>query len=275
MHDPFSTKQILINACIGKAIFLTLMLLMFADCSKALAFNDKGDSNPDTSAYGRPTYNSNSLADQDRAQRISLMVDYAKQQVPHLTTGLPAFLRDPRGWISNGFGSSSHGFSNDDTSDGLSSFLQPVQNAFHAPSVDAPEALWITPTYHHKGFLPVNDAMIMGFHMRHSLSDSVLGNTLQYDMHPFYGQNWRSTDNYWGTEVAFNLRTKTSPMPWGKIALRFSSGDTDLMDHGHGFDMHSELNFDKHLSLNAGIRENGNSAAGNYVMLRWKILGGD
>lgn len=266
-------SNILTQAWFCSALFLTFILFVFADCSKALAFNENGDSHPDTSAYGRTTYNANSLVDQDRAHRINLMVDYAKQQVPHLTPGLPAFLRDPRGWITSGLGSS--GLNGDNAPDGISSFLQPVQSALHEPSVDAPQALWITPAYHHKGFLPVNDAMIMGFHVRHSLENDFAGHNLQFDVHPFYGQNWRSTDNYWGTEVAFNLRAKDAVQPWGKIALRFTNGDTELMDHGHGFDMHSQLNFDEHLSLNAGIRENGNSAAGNYVMMRWKLLGGD
>jgi hypothetical protein len=273
MRAHFSKKRFLIPACNGKAIFLTLMALMFFDCSEVRAFNDNDDKTPDTSAYGRQVYNSNSLVDQDRGQKINLMVDYAKKQLPNLMPGMPSFLRNPHGWVANSFGHSSHNIDNDDYADGFSSFLQPIQNALHEPSVDAPQAMWVTPAYHHKGFLPVNDAMIMGFHLREGVANNIVGNNLQFDVHPFYGQNWRSTDNYWGTELAFNLSSGEANKPWGKIALRFTDGNTDLMDHGHGFDMHSQLNFNDHLSLNAGIREDGNSSAGDYVMMRWKILG--
>jgi len=95
------------------------------------------------------------------------------------------------------------------------------------------------------------------------------------DVHPYYGQNWHSEANYWGTEVSMHLTSDNDSKPWGKIALRFSQGDTNLMDRGQGFDMHSEMNFDDHLSLNAGVRENGRSDAGNYAMLRWKMSLGD
>lgn len=264
---PFNPNN-LTNAASCALLLLTFFLCLFANCSETLAFTADRDA-PDTSAYARAN-NAKRFAEQEGTRRLGLMADYAKGQIPHLAPGLPSFIRNPGGWVSRGLGGSSP---MDMFDEDTGSFLQPVQSAFTEPSVNAPQAMWISPSYHHRGFLPMNDAMIMGVHMRQSFSDLFAGHGVQLDLHPFYGQSWHSTDYYWGTEIAFDLHNKDAAHPWGKIALRFTNGDTDLTDRGHGFDMHGQLNFDEHLSLNTGIRENGRSEAGNYVMMRWKLVG--
>jgi hypothetical protein len=135
------------------------------------------------------------------------------------------------------------------------------------PTPGEGQAFWLTPGYHHKGFLPTHDAMMMSFNLRQHMFDD----RVQVDMRPFYGQNWVSTNGYGGAEIGFNLSRTGAAQPWGRIAVRYVEGDQDLMDQGHGIDMHAELFFDDHLSLHAGVRENEESQLGNYAMLRWKL----
>lgn len=263
MHGHYFNPQILTNAAACRTFILTLILLMFVDCSEAGAFDYYDNDTVDPNSYGRST--NNPIVTVNRSERISQMTDYAKKQLPVLAPGLPNFLRNPSSWFGHGFGFNLGNAKN--SADISSSVIEPMQQMSSSPSVDAPEAFWVSPNYNHKGFLPLNDAIIMDVHLRHNMFSS----PLQLELHPFYGQNWHSIDNYWGSEIAVGLGSSTlTSEPWGKIAIRFTQGDTDLMNHGHGMDMHSQLNFDDRLSLNAGIREEGNSSAGNYVMLRWK-----
>lgn len=268
MYAASFNRHILTNAYSCNTLLLTIFICVLAHCSNAKAFEYYQDQWPDVSSSSRPSLTP--LADQDRSNRIRLMRDYAKTLIPTIAPGLPSYISNPGSWAYNGLGI----VRQDESIDGVSSFLQPVQSSFQQPSVDAPEALWLSPGYHHRGFLPIHDAMLMGIHLRHTPGVSLDGNSLQFDVHPFVGQSWRSLDDYWGTEVGFSLRHASSPQPWGKIAISFTQGDNQLMDHGHGFDMHTEFNFNEHLSLNAGVRENYNSDAGNYVMVRWKLVDG-
>jgi hypothetical protein len=277
MSAQFIKTQALTNAWFCRALFLTLILIAFVNCSESLAFDYNDSDYPDPNAYARPT--STAFDNQERNQRLHLMLNYAKTQVPAIAPGLPDFVRNPSGWFGHGIGMNLGDAKN--SADVSSSIIEPMQGMPASPSADAPEAMWLAPNYYHQGFLPFKDALIADAHLRHNLSENLLSNRMQLDWHPFYGQNWHSLDNYWGSEIALGLgagpalqpSSQPSSQPWGKIALRYTSGDTNLTERGHGFDMHSELNFSECLSLNAGIRENGNSSSGNYVMLRWKLIG--
>lgn len=125
------------------------------------------------------------------------------------------------------------------------------------------DSLRLAPDYHHKGFM--NDAVVMGVSAR----QNVWEDKAQVEVRPFWGQNWHSSDNYWGAEVALNLGQQK--FSWGRIAVRYTQGDESLIDRGQGFDMHGEMNFTDHLSLHTGVRENGNSDLGNYVLVKWKL----
>ncbi len=266
MKAYFSGDHFLTNAaaCIG--IFLTLALLVLAPFRNARADNIYTNPAWPTSISGAPA--NSPFDDQEKNHRVGLLLDYVRKEAPGWAPGLPHAMRDPGGWLRNGLGL---GGTNDSDGDSMSSVFQPMTYLMRPPMPGESEAAWLSPDYHHKGFLPVNDAMIMGANLRHRILDD----TLQFDLHPFYGQNWHSSDGYWGTELALNLRSSSGAQPWGKIALRYSNGDQALMDRGRGFDMHSELKFDESLSLNAGIRESENTELGNYVLLRWKLVGGE
>jgi hypothetical protein len=95
----------------------------------------------------------------------------------------------------------------------------------------------------------------------------------QFDLHPFIGQNWHNSDSYWGTEIGMNFRSDAISKPWAKISVRFSNGDNSIMDGNRGFDMHSEIRFSEHFGLDAGTSKDGSNDMGQYVMLRWKLVG--
>jgi hypothetical protein len=106
-----------------------------------------------------------------------------------------------------------------------------------------------------------------------NLRRPILDHRLQVDVHPYYGQNLLSAGGYYGTEFTATLGGGAPAQPWGKISFGYINGDEAMMDHGHGFDMHSEVNFSDHLSLDTGLRQNEYTDLGNYVMLRWKLAG--
>ena len=96
-------------------------------------------------------------------------------------------------------------------------------------------------------------------------------------MRPYYGQNWLRPEGYYGSEFAVSLARGgiDDPMKesWGKVAIGFVDGSSQVLDHGHGFDLHGELRFNDQLALHAGVRENEDVSSGSYLMLRWKLLG--
>ncbi|MBV8061600.1 MAG: hypothetical protein JO253_08780, partial [Alphaproteobacteria bacterium] len=46
--------------------------------------------------------------------------------------------------------------------------------------------------------------------------------------------------------------------------------ESELTDHGKGFDLHGEVRFTENLALHSGVRDNGDASA-NYVLLRWSM----
>jgi len=272
MHAVIKKISSLTHAVHCKPLFLTLFITMFFNCSSALAFDDHHAAND---GYGYVNPNSTQpFATNERKQRLRLVMDYARRELPSFLPGLPSgLLHDPMNWVGAGWlkNDSLEDFGSQENANNIISFLQPVQSALRKPDSTVSQALWLDPDYHHKGFLPFQDAVVLGLHMRSTAVSDMFHNSAQIDIHPFYGQNWHSEANYWGAEASVNFTATNTSNPWGNIAMRFSQGNADLMDRGSGFDMHSQLNFNDRLSLNAGIRENGNRDAGNYAMLRWKM----
>ncbi len=205
-----------------------------------------------------------------REHRLGLLLDYVQKEAPGWAPGLRDAIHAPMNWTRNGLASAGRtfGFGGDGDSDDEEGLLSPIVRQFlQPPSPGARQAFWMTPDYHHKGFLPIDDAMVMKFNFRqHAFSDRV-----QLDFSPFYGQNLMSLNGYGGAEIGINLNRSGAKEPWGRIAVRYTQGDQDLMDQGHGIDMHAELRFTDRLSLNAGVRENEETQLGNYVLLRWHI----
>lgn len=126
--------------------------------------------------------------------------------------------------------------------------------------------------YHHRrGVLPTHDAAVLGAHMKQHFLDHYM----QLDLHPYFGQNWFSQKNYYGADFTIDLiepenKSKDS-RPWGKFVISYTNGDDDLLDHGRGIDMHGELRFDEHTTLNTGMRQSDTSGASDYVLLQWKM----
>jgi hypothetical protein len=201
--------------------------------------------------------------DQDRNQQIGSMLAYLKKESPGWVPGLPMNeLLNSRTWMREKVRSNLSEMSGGEE-DGIATMMR-------SPTADTSEATWLLPDYHHnKTILPFKDALEMGFSARRSLWNK----QVQFDVHPFYGQNWLSANGYIGTEVSLNLRSEEAPQPWGKISMGYINGDSNLMNNGRGYDMHTELNFTNHVSLNAGVRNDDVNDVGNYVMLRWKIFG--
>jgi hypothetical protein len=109
------------------------------------------------------------------------------------------------------------------------------------------------------------------------MRESLFSNRMQLEMKPYYGQNWLRPEGYCGGEFSVGLAHggagDTMESSWGKVAVGFVNGDSEVLDHGHGFDMHGELRLDDQLALHAGVRENEDTNSGSYLMLRWKLLG--
>jgi hypothetical protein len=259
MRAYFIHRCFLINAVFCIAILLTLYIALFQPIRQARAESDPpyigSDQNPN-----------NSLADEDRKQRLALISNYIKQQWQGWAPGLPMAIRNPSSWIKNAL-------TPDDDST-LAPITKPMSVMIQTPAPEESKAAWFSSDYHHKGFLPLHDAMITGFNLRHPLFDT----GLSLNAHPFYGQNWHDSEGYWGTEFALSFsggdaRTLSAQNPWGKLALRYSNGDTTLLDRGRGFDMHGDLNFDQHFSLRAGVNQTNQIEDGSYMMLRWKLFG--
>ncbi|MFY9287143.1 MAG: hypothetical protein WAO98_01450 [Alphaproteobacteria bacterium] len=204
------------------------------------------------------------FVEQEKKQKLGVVLDYFRKESPNWAPGLPRAIRDPGSWLKHGLGMEGGA---DDT---ITSLFRPLSSLTEPADPTRAQAAWLTPDYNHKGFLPVNDAVILGINLRQKIMDD----RLQFDVHPYIGQNWHSADNYWGTELSLSLKSEDTGKAWGRISIRFTDGDEALMEHGSGFNMRSELKFDDHLSLNAGVRQNEDSQLGDYVILRWKVSTG-
>lgn len=256
-------------------ILLAIFVLPFRDL---YASSDVFGYPPSTvMVFGQPTDNT-PLASEERHQRLTQLLDYVRKEGRSWLPGLLPTVGNPMAWARTNLGieMGMSGMKNVHNQsligeDQPQSLLQPVSDLMGPALTEEEQSLWLSSQYHHKGFLPTHDAVMMGFAMHNHVWRDV-----QFDIHPFYGQNWMGATGYWGTEMAMDIGAGSvgaQQKPWGKIALRYSNGDHELMDSNHGFDMHGEVNFTENIGLNAGVRENNSSELGNYIMVRWKLVG--
>jgi hypothetical protein len=259
-------RRLLINAILRIAVLLTLMPAILPQPARAddntlptpmpiLAYR------PDNSAFG----------DADRQYRLGQLRNYLRQQGPALIPSLSDNLRSPANFMMGQFKSAADEYALNGTEaasgTGTSSLFAPALSLISPSDENGAEALWFVPGYHHmSGMLPFDDALTFGFKYHTSFLDS----RVKFGMHPFVAQSWLGSQDYWGTEMALDIGPAASHS-WGKIVLRYDNGDSNLMDHGRGIDMHADLLFDRHLSLTAGAQQNEPSDLGNYVMLRWRL----
>jgi hypothetical protein len=209
----------------------------------------------------------------DKDAQLGLLWDHVKHQAPRLVPRLRSTMLTPLRWTLSNLNEASEFLGLDEGAQESERFLTPFTHSFVAmmqpPSVDSSQAFWLTPSYSHKGFLPVNDAMIMRLNMRHR----ALHDRVQMDLAPFYAQNWLSTRGYGGAEASVTIhRQDKNAKPWGKVTLRYAEGSSDLMDRRHGIDFHADVQFTDTMNLTAGVRDSQNSQLGNYVMVRWKLM---
>ncbi|HEU0117470.1 MAG TPA: hypothetical protein VFR09_02450 [Alphaproteobacteria bacterium] len=239
------------NAAFCIALSLSSVLPLFP----AYAIDNSTD--PYSAGYYSSQRPSTLFANNDQTDLKNQMTSYLRKQEFGVASSLAPIIRSPNEWAQSGLGL-------DRPTD-----ISPENISLVPAAPETPEAMWLSPGYHHKGFFPLDDALVMGVNYRHRLFED----GLQLDVHPFYGQNWHNTNGYYGSEIGLGLRDQKDGHEWGRIALRYNNGDESLMDETRGFDMHGELNFDQHLSLNAGLRESEDSDYGNYIVLRWKLGG--
>jgi hypothetical protein len=219
------------------------------------------------------------IDDNAQKEQRSALLDYAKKEVLQLVPNLPDSVRSTARWALGSFAGTENIF---DFGFGLGGDLglggnvedivHPIAELMRSPTPDEEQATWIAPNYHHRhGILPTHDAMIIGTHSRTDL----FGRYMRLDLHPYFGQNYFSANQYYGGEVALDLAAPVdkahAAKPWGKIAVGYCNGDSNLMDHGRGVDLHGEIHFNQHLSLNSGLRQSDTSGASNYILLQWKM----
>jgi hypothetical protein len=249
-------------------VLLTLTLIAFVPVHAAAAGGNE------LFLPNSPQYQYNAMDAADQNQRLKSMLDYAKQELPVLLPGLPGGFRDPAQWALNGLRETgnfmSFGLASGDNIDAVASILRPVTALMQPAAPGDASATWLDPAYHHRhGILPTHDAMIVGTHSRQALFDRYM----QMDFHPYIAQSYFSAHGYYGAEMTLDLAspadTAHTGKPWGKIVLGYTNGDSNMMDHGRGVDLHGELRFSDTLSLNTGLRQS--DSTGNYVLLQWKI----
>lgn len=197
--------------------------------------------------------------DQQNTRRHALQ-DYVQKEALNVVPGLPDDMRSTLHWAMDGLHASRGLFSLD-------------LSALNDAGIEqTPEAPWLATTYHHHhGLLPTHDAITLGTHARYTL----MGDYMGFDFHNYYGQNYFSARNYYGSEFKLDLAksesTKWATNPWGTMAISYTNGDGRLMDHGRGLDLHGEVHFNERLSLTSGLRQSDTSGSSNYVMLQWKM----
>lgn len=209
-------------------------------------------------------------------QQMRVVQSYVRQQAVRGEDLLPGTVRDTIGWLSNGWRG---------VDENIAAARQEFDDEFDIPDDDgdrhaSPMPLaggnhllpfQIMSSYHHKGFLPTHDAVLMGIAWHHAL----IGRKLDVIARPFYGQNWHSLRHYWGGEVTLDIAQRPDGLPWGKMAMGYTGGDHAMTDHGTGIDMHGDVNLTHDVAFTSGVRQDNIAGDSTYVMLRWSASFGN
>jgi hypothetical protein len=195
----------------------------------------------------------------DEQQRIRDVENYIREQGLQSVRLLPDEMRGAIGFVSNNLKalSATASIGNDSGN----------QSADPTPSASDGMPFSVAPDFHHKGFLPTKDALLI----RLGFSRKAIGDKLLFTAHPFYGQNWRSLRGYWGAEMSMLIDKRDDNLPSGALALTYTGGNEQLMDNGRGIDLHGDIDLTEGWNLTSGLRQNSLSGSSNYVMLRWKL----
>jgi hypothetical protein len=245
-------REGLTKADFRQAFFLTLALTLVFSSHHCRA-DGYG-----TATYG-PTYTP------EEKQQINDIETYVRKEALHGVTILPGEMRSAVGWLSGGW-HSVHLSSSDDEAEAMPQAAT-APAPFAQESAGGSDPVNLASNFHHKGFLPTHDAMVMGM----GVSRAAFDNKLQFTAHPFYGQNWRALQGYWGTELTMDIAQRSDGMPWGKISLGYVGGNDSLTDHGRGMDLHGDVDLTEGWKLTSGMRQDSATGDSNYVMLRWHM----
>jgi hypothetical protein len=195
-------------------------------------------------------------------ERVSQVTNYVRQQALQGVHILPTEIRDLTGWLSGGWRPVK--MQDDETADAA------PPAADQAPGVAAAQqaqSVGFGTNFHHKGFLPTHDTMMMGFNASQSLVPGKLGLSAR----PYWGQSWDSLRAYYGTEASLDIAQKADGMPWGKIVVGYVGGEDTLTDHGHGMEAHGDVDLTEGWKFTTGIRQNSSDGNSNYMMIKWKL----
>lgn len=199
-------------------------------------------------------------AEQDA--RLHDAKNYLREQGMRQLSALPGSLRDDFDRLAKGW----HPLTDDDASDG-----EGAPNLTGAPAAqpnlfrDLPFDL--NAHYHHKGFLPTHDALVLGGTYTHTMD----AGKIRLDLKPYYGQSWHGLSHYWGGEMTLDLAKRADDLPWGRVTLGYVSGKENLTDHGTGMDLHGDLDLTEGWTFTSGVRQDPYASDSSYVLLKWKL----
>jgi len=198
---------------------------------------------------------------------VHLAQTYLRQQALRGASILPGSVRATIGWLSNGWHSVAAGDAENADEGGdaqTQNLTQPTDSGIAMP-------MQFASSYHHKGFLPTHDAMMMGV----AFNQNIIDKKLQFTARPFYGQSWNSLHHYMGGEVTMKIDQRPDGLPWGALSAGYIGGNDSMIDHGSGVDLHGDVDLTNDWKFTSGVRQNSVDGNSNYVMLRWQISFGN
>jgi len=200
-------------------------------------------------------------------ERASEAMAYVRHEAFQGMSILPGEAREALSWFSGSWHPMQMAGDDEETIPAVGGAVPAQSQALRDASSSESWVPDLASNFHHKGFLPTHDAMVLGLGMQHSLFDNKLGLTGR----PFYGQSWHSLHSYYGGEVAMDIDKRDDGMPWGKIALGYIQGNDSMIDHGTGVELHGDVDLTRGFKFTSGIRQNSADGNSNYMLLRWKL----
>jgi hypothetical protein len=206
-----------------------------------------------------------SHADTIDKQRLSEVEAYLRTQALQHSSMLPGQMRTAINWFSGGWHPvpTTPFLDNENDDDYINDTARALTEAEMPTPASSP--LQLASNFHHKGF--THDALMMGL----TISRKMLDDKLLLSAHPYYGQNWRSLQGYWGANLVLDVAQRPDDLPWGQITLGYVDGNEALIDHGRGIDFHGDVDLTNGFKFTSGMRQNSVDGNSNYVMLRWKL----
>jgi hypothetical protein len=198
--------------------------------------------------------------------RVSEVTTYVRKEALQGIHILPDEARELTGWFNGSW--KPVNVSGDDeppAADGSTPTTVPLTQT---QTTSSPKTFGFSTNFHHKGFLPTHDTMMMGV----DVNQAVLPNKLNFTARPFWGQSWNSIRAYYGAEASLDIAKKIDDeLPSGKIVIGYIGGEDALTDHGSGIEMHGDVDLTEGWKFTSGIRQNSSDGNSNYMMVKYKL----